>query len=100
MNRYGLVIIAVAVALLAAVAWKPAQQYVGLRSLLPDQAATPTPTPTPAATQEPAAPTSTPALPPPRFEKCVDGSALTVTGVSDDWINYKCGSGAEGSYLK
>jgi len=95
---------AIAIVLVAAFVWKPPQLNARLQSLLPNEEVTPTPSPapspTPTATQEPLVATPTPELPPPRFETCVDGSKLTVTGVGDDWIYYRCESGALGSYLK
>jgi hypothetical protein len=106
MNRYGLVIIAVAVALLAAAAWTPARQYAGFPSPVPSPSASPSPAPSPQepttdeqepATQEPTGPT--PEAPRPRFDKCIDGSALTVTGRDGNQTYYRCESGAVGSYL-
>ncbi len=105
MNRYGLVIIAVAIALLVVVVWKPAQQYAGFQSPISSPSASPSPSPsptqpepTPEPTSEPEL-TSTPEAPRARFDKCVDGSAFTVTGRDANQTNYRCASGAEGAYL-
>ena len=34
----------------------------------------------------------------PRYERCLDGSALTVTGRDLNQTNFRCGSGAIGAY--
>ena len=106
MNRYGLVIIAVAIALLVVVVWKPAQQYAGFLSSIPSPAASPSPSPSPTQPEtapepepEPEPTTPTPEAPRARFDKCVDGSALTVTSRDSNQTHYRCASGAEGAYL-
>jgi len=104
MNRYGLAVIAVATALLAAVAWTPARQYAGFLSPVPSPSASPSPSPaavepTPEPTLEPTREPVPLENPRPRFDKCVDGSALTVTSSDANQTNYRCESGATGAYL-
>ena len=102
MNRYGLVIIVAAVALLAAVAWTPARQYAGFQSPVPSPSASPSPSTSPVA-DVPAAveptPEPTPEAPRQRFDKCMNGTALTVTSRDANQSSYKCASGATGAYL-
>lgn len=59
--------------------------------------------------QQPATYTDAPAAPgdpapssfePPRYSKCFDGSALTVTGGDSNQVNFKCASGAIGAYTR
>ena len=105
-----LAVLAVAVAIVATIAWEPLRSRAGLLSPWPS------PTPTPAASPPPSTaprlaladetetktdePTPTPGDQPRRFEKCLDGSDLQVVAPGKDGAGYKCASGAEGGYLR
>jgi hypothetical protein len=89
MNRYTLVTAAIAIVLIA-MFWNQPQLKAGRHYLarLALDGTEPTPTPTPTLEVER-----------PRFDKCIDGSALTVTSRDSDRTYYRCESGAVGSYL-
>lgn len=105
-SKFPLVVLLVALATIVAITWEPVRARVGLLSPFPSPspAASPTLTPSPQApvVDEPAPEATaepTPELPRARFDKCVDGSALTVTSADSNQTNYKCESGANGAYL-
>jgi hypothetical protein len=110
MNRFPLVVLIVALAIVTCVVWEPARQRIGLLSVAPSPTASPSPSPSPtpqgsvadeseAATVEQA---STPELPPARFPKCFDDSEARVVApaINGDGAAYRCGSGAYGAYLE
>jgi len=109
-NRFSLLVLVAAVAIIVCAVWEPARQRVGLLSVsssAPAASPSPSPSSTPqdsvAVEQEPAVAEQTPAqeLPGSRFAKCLDGTELRViaNGINGDGASYKCASGADGAYL-
>jgi hypothetical protein len=88
MKRFLIATIIVAAVVGASFAYLPPELKAGLRYALPAS-----PEPTPEAMPAPEKPQKQ------APDKCVDGSALTVTGRDANQTSYKCESGAVGAYL-
>jgi hypothetical protein len=105
MNRFPLVVLIAALAIIAVVAWEPLRSRAGLLSPFPSPSPTVSPSPSPPLAIVEASPTPEPTPEPtpgvtPRYTHCIDGSALTVTSADETQVNYKCASGATGAYLR
>ena len=89
MKRFLITTIVVAALVGVSYAYLPADLKAGLRNAIPVASPTPTPqaSPTPEVTPTPEA-----------GEKCLDGSALTVTDRNANQTSYKCASGGVGAY--
>jgi len=113
-----LAVLAVAVVIIATLAWEPLRSRAGLLSPWSSPTPTPATSPSPSTlprlavvetettTNEasPQEPTAELEAPTPeatsRYTTCVDGSAPTVTSADSNQVNYKCASGATGAYLE
>jgi len=105
MNSNKLIVAVIVIILIAVFVWSSSQLKSGPNSLAPAASVSPSPatleSTTEAEQQERV--TSDETAPRPEVHrqppaKCLDGSALTVTGRDSNQTNYRCESGATGAY--
>jgi hypothetical protein len=103
MNNNKIIVAVIVIILIAVFVWSSSQLKSGPNNLSPAASASPSPATleptTEAEQQEQMIPEeSTPEVHRQPPAKCLDGSALTVTGRDSNQTNYRCESGATGAY--